>query len=215
MTAIALLKGSSVGLTNIGDEQDYELLLEWRLHLSGTAGGIPSSGSKSHPTLADIKNYAQQPGVSILMIRTHDGRAIGFVNWQQLAYPGSIEMGCMIGDDSLWGAGYAMEAVLLVMGYQFHEKNAHRIQFTAAAFNKPMVQMLCSGVVRIEGVLRDYFFLDGAYHDMISASILRDEYYAMTRTANMSPTDIVPAADKDEARLLLAKYLADNPITIS
>lgn len=214
MNAIVLLQGSSVALTSV-EEPDYELLLRWRLQLSTTPGGISASGTKSHPTPADIRNYIQQPGVSLLIIRTLEGRPVGFVNWRELAYPGSVEMGCMIGDDALWGAGYAMEAVILVMDYQFHEKNAHRIQFSAAAFNKPMVRLLCSGVVRIEGILRDYFFLDGDYHDLVCASILRDEYYEMTSAANMTPTDVVPSADKDEARQLLAKYLADHPIAIS
>lgn len=211
MASVAFLKGSSVALTAVGDEDDYNLLLQW----SATAAGVYASGAKPNLTLAEMKAYVQQPDTRILIIRTNEGRPIGCLNWKGLAYEGSIEMGCMIGDDTLWGAGYGMEALILVMDYQFHERNVHRIQFLSAAFNKPVIRMLCSGFAHIDGILRDYFFLDGDYHDAVIASILRDEYYSMLRSTNMSPTDAVSDADKDQARSILAKHLADHPITIS
>ena len=55
--------------------------------------------------------------------------------------------------------------------------------------------------------MRDYYFLDGAYHDAVIGSILRDEYYAMTR-----PAENVPRADVKEARRILGEYLEKNPI---
>ena len=75
--------------------------------------------------------------------------------------------------------------------------------------------MLCSGWVHVDGILRDYYFLDGTYHDAVAASILRDEYYNLRNSVRMAPADIVPREEKEKARELLAKYLTDNPITVS
>lgn len=210
----ALFQGSAVSLTATANEQDYDLLLQWRLQLS-MIPGFTATGARQGLTLADIKAYTQQPNVDIFIIRTRDGNPIGFVDSRELAYSGSVEIGCMISEDLLQGGGYAMEAIMLLMDYQFHEMNAHRIQFFTAAFNKPVVSMMCSGFVHVDGILRDYFFLDGAYHDAVTASILRDEYYTMLNSAGMSPSNFVPQAEKEEARQMLAKYLADNPITVS
>ncbi len=214
MVSTDLFRGSSVTLRSTWGEQDCEFLLQWRMQLS-MIPGFTASGGRRGLTLTDIKAYVQQPGVDIFIIQTHDGNPIGFIDSRELAYSGSVEIGCMISEDSLHGAGYAMEAVMLIMEYQFHEMNAHRIQFYTAAFNKPVVSMLCNGWVRVEGVLRDYYFLDGSYHDLVAASILRDEYYSMLNSVRISPSDLVSPADKEQARQLLAKYLADHPITIS
>jgi RimJ/RimL family protein N-acetyltransferase len=214
MVSTELFHGSSVTLKSSWSDADCELLLQWRMQLS-MIPGFTASGGRQGLTLADIKAYVQRPNVNIFLIQALDGDVLGFIDSRELAYPGSVEVGCMVSESSLHGAGYAMEAIMLIMDYQFHEMNSHRIQFFTAAFNKPVVSMLCSGWVHVDGVMRDYYFLDGHYHDAVVASILRDEYYTMLNSVRMAPADLVPRADKEQARELLAKYLTDNPITVS
>lgn len=214
MVSTDIFRGSSVTLRSSWGDRDCELLLQWRMQLS-MIPGFTASGARKGLTLADIKGYIQQPNVNIFIIQTHDDNAIGFIDSRELAYSGSVEIGCMINENSLHGAGYAMEAVMLILDYQFHEMNAHRIQFFTAAFNRPVVAMLCSGWVHVDGILRDYYFLDGTYHDAVAASILRDEYYNLRNSVRMAPADIVPREEKEKARELLAKYLTHNPITVS
>jgi RimJ/RimL family protein N-acetyltransferase len=214
MVSTDLFHGSSVTLKSSWSDKDCELLLQWRIQLA-MVPGFTASGARQGLTLADIKAYVQRPNVNIFLIQINDGNVIGFIDSRELAYSGSVEIGCMISEDSLHGAGYAMEALMLIMDYQFHEMNAHRIQFFTAAFNKPVVSMLCSGFVHVDGVMRDYYFLDGTYHDAVVASILRDEYYSLLDSVRMTPANLVPREDKEQARELLAKYLSDNPITVS
>jgi hypothetical protein len=102
---------------------------------------------------------------------------------------------------------------MLLLDYLFHERNAHRVQATTALFNKHSMSVLTRGEFVLEGVLRRYYYLDGEYHDATVWSMLREEYYAIAarmqqKNPELTVTDLVPAADKAEARRLLADYLA-------
>jgi hypothetical protein len=54
---------------------------------------------------------------------------------------------------------------------------------------------------------KDYYFVDGQYHDALIGSILRNEYYAVRE-----PSAIIPAEDKEAARRIAAEFLEKNPI---
>jgi diamine N-acetyltransferase len=143
------------------------------------------------------------------MVRDRDGKSIGAVTSRQGQYAASFEIGTMIGDDARWQMGFGIESVLAIVGHLFDTKHAHRVEFICGVFNKPAIQACCSGLIQIEGVLRDYYYFDGAYHDAVIASILREEYYSM-----ISPRETVPKAERDESRRILDEYLGMNPIAL-
>jgi hypothetical protein len=109
----------------------------------------------------------------------------------------------------LWGSGYGTIAMSDLLEFLFHSKNAHRVQITAAAYNKTMMKIFRSGFIRIEGILRDYYFFDGEYQDAVIGSILRDEYYKLLRGTDI---DLVARAEKDEAYRILRQCLTEHPI---
>jgi hypothetical protein len=78
-----------------------------------------------------------------------------------------------------------------------------------------MVEFFCSGLLRLEGVLRDYYFLDGEYHDAVIGSLLRDEYYALVDAYQIVPPNTISEGEKEQARKLLLEHLALHPIKIS
>jgi RimJ/RimL family protein N-acetyltransferase len=202
------VKGQSVELVPFADDEDFALLAEWSASPAASYG----QGAPRFRTLDEVKASVGKPGSGNLLVRTMDGRKIGMVEWQQQAYTNSFTVGVIIGDPSLWGQGYGFESVSMLVEMLFHAFNAHRVQMATGLFNRSMVEILTRGFIRVEGVLRDYFFLDGEYHDMLIGSILRREYYAMRESGSLGPTDVIPATDKQEARQLLEKYLADHPI---
>jgi RimJ/RimL family protein N-acetyltransferase len=204
------MKGNAVSLTPISGDRDYELLSEW----TSSASWLRASGARHYLTPQQAREMVQNPGMKWLMVRTHDGRAIGTVNWQALEYQQCFTVGSLIGDEMLWGAGYGMESIMLVAQYLFHAQNAHKIQFTIGAFNKAMVELFCQGPIQIEGILRDHYFMDNAYHDAIIGSMLRDEYYALLDKLELPVSDAIPESEKTEARKIIQEHLAVNPITL-
>ncbi|WP_018221346.1 GNAT family N-acetyltransferase [Salinispora pacifica] len=204
------MKGELVRLVALDGEEDYGLLAVW----SGSLMSSYSSGTQNPMTADQMRATLDGRASSYLMIRKlDDDRPIGMVNWETLAHPQSYTVGVAISDADLWGGGYGMDSMLVLLEYLFHTKNAHRVHIQAGVFNKQMMQLLTSGVIVVEGVLRDYYYLDGEYHDSVIGSILRDEYYRMMPTIGY-PRDAVAAQEKREARELLAAHLTKHPVAL-
>lgn len=186
-------------------EEDYALLAQW----SSSNTWVYTSGIQRHVGAAEVKAFLDRVDDTFLMVCTADGQAIGMVSWKPTGTgtPGGYVVGAMIGDPDMWDAGFGLEATILLVGMLFDSKNAHRVEFTCGMFNRRMVEIFCSGLVTVEGILRDYYFVDGAYHDALIGSILRDEYYAQRE-----PSEIVPAKDKEAAQRIIADFLDKNPI---
>lgn len=194
----------SVALGAVGD-RDYQLLSQW----AAATPFVYAGGARRYIGADDFKNLIESSRDNFLMVRTREQRAIGAVSYRTGMYRNSFEIGAMIGDTTLWQGGFGLEAVIALFSMLFDSEHAHRIEFICGVFNKPAVQACCSGLIHIEGVLRDYYYFDGTYHDAIIGSILRDEYYSMVR-----PTESVPRAEIVEAHQILQQYLARNPIIL-
>lgn len=184
-------------------EEDYALLAQW----TSSNTWVYASGIQSHASAAELKAFLDRVDDEFLMVCTSDGQAIGMVSWKPTHTPGNYTVGTMIGDADMWGVGFGLEATILLVGMLFDSKNAHRVTFTCGVFNRRAVENFCSGLITVEGILRDYYFVDGTYHDALIGSILRDEYYAQ-----QEPSEIVPAKDKDAAQRIVADFLEKNPI---
>jgi diamine N-acetyltransferase len=184
-------------------EEDYALLAQW----ASADTWVYASGIQRHVSVAELKALRARADDTLLMVCTADGQAIGIVSWKPTGTPGRYVVGTMIGDPEIWDAGFGLEATILLVGMLFDSKNAHRVEFTCGVFNRRIVEIICSGLVTIEGILRDYYFVDGAYHDALIGSILKDEYYAQRE-----PSEIVPAKDKEAAQRIVADFLEKNPI---
>jgi RimJ/RimL family protein N-acetyltransferase len=186
-------------------DRDFELLSQW----ASSKSWVYAGGSRQFLSPDAFRKLIESGRDNFLMVIDRDGRSIGAVTSRTGQYPASFEIGTMIGDAARWQIGFGIEAVLAIVGQLFDTRHAHRVEFICGVFNKPAIQACCSGLIQIEGVLRDYYYFDGAYHDAVIGSILREEYYSMVR-----PGETVPKAEKDEARHILDEYLRTNPIVL-
>jgi diamine N-acetyltransferase len=184
---------------------DYELMSRWTESKSWVYAG----GSRQYLSADALRRLLESGRDNFLMVRDRDGRPIGAVSWHGGQYAASFEIGTMIGDTGRWQMGFGVEAVFALMALLFDTKHAHRVEFICGVFNKPAIQACCSGLLQIEGILRDYYYFDGTYHDAIIGSILREEYYAL-----IGPGQTVAQAEIDESRHILDDYLAKNPIAL-
>jgi len=76
--------------------------------------------------------------------------------------------------------GYCSEAVRVVIDYAFKKINIHKMQVCHKENN-----MASKGVIEkcgftYEGMMRDYFFIDGGYVSRLSYSMLRSEWEKQT-----------------------------------
>ncbi|USG66590.1 GNAT family N-acetyltransferase [Brevibacillus ruminantium] len=195
------MRGNFVALQPLEDE-DYKLFSQW---VCPSKVSALARGAQDFVTEEEIRKDIVQGNTRYATVVTHEGKKIGFVSWQPLKYEGSYMLGGVIGDPNLWDMGYGAEASLLLMDYLFHSKNAHKIQFINGLYNLRSVRFLLKNKVTIEGILRDYIFLDGEYHDAVISSILRHEYYEYSE-----PGDMIPKSEKQQIREELYAYLQEH-----
>jgi RimJ/RimL family protein N-acetyltransferase len=84
--------------------------------------------------------------------------------------------GMVIGEKDYWSKGYGTEATRLLIDYGFQQLNLHRISSAAFAFNGRSIGLHKKVGFREEGRLREAFFKNGQYHDLMLFGILREEW---------------------------------------
>ncbi|MEV0386655.1 GNAT family protein [Nonomuraea sp. NPDC050643] len=203
------MKGNIVSLEPCGIG-DYERLAKW---LTAESSWYAAGRPKVH-SAEDMRNEDQHGENHFMMVVENVGRRrVGTVTWKQnLQYEGSYHIGTGIGDKELFNQGYGAEAIVLLLSYLFHGRNAHRVDFIFGVYNKNVLPIITQWGVTVEGILRDYFYLDGEYHDAAMCSVLRDEFYRFADLAGFQSTlDAISAEDKQVAREMMRVHLEKLP----
>lgn len=190
------MEGTLVRLVPVEDA-DYPLIAKWlKPSLPATMG---AGGTTDYRPVESVRDFMSK--LPLAMIETKDGRKVGLVQWRVISHDRNYELGAVVGDPELWDSGCGAEASLLALDYLFRFKDAHRVQFTAGLYNRRVLTFLFKTGVVIEGILRDYFYFDGRYHDAVVASILRPEYDRALAELDGLPAvpEMVPAAERELA----------------
>lgn len=203
------MKGRRVSLDRPSDA-DYELIADWLGPASQAA--VMTADAGEYVTPDDLKKLNASGQIRQFAVRTHDGTTVGTVNYRQQGAMGNYAIGGAIGDPELWAHGLGVEAFDLLIDHLFHARNAHRMTFTTALYNKGVLRMVTKAGFVLEGILRDHHYLDGAYHHAAIWSLLRHEYYESVasqekRDPAYTRPDVIPQADKEQALSLMRRHL--------
>ncbi len=90
----------------------------------------------------------------------------------------SCEIGIAIGAKEHWGKGYGPAAFALLLEFCFGELNLHRVWLRVYDFNQRGIKAYQKLGFKEEGRLREAFYREGAYHDVIFMSLLKREWQA-------------------------------------
>ncbi len=74
--------------------------------------------------------------------------------------------------------GYATEATKSVIAYGFNMMNLHKVQICTKTINTPSKRVIEKCGFVYEGILRDYFYMNGEYVGRLYFSMLRNEFEA-------------------------------------
>ncbi|GAA2804807.1 GNAT family N-acetyltransferase [Crossiella cryophila] len=189
---------------------DYVTVSDWLRPMALTSALTSDANEQITPEAIRAVNESGQ--VRYFMVVTAAGDRVGVVNYRRSGGHGAYTIGGAIGDPARWNSGVGGEGLGLLVDHLFHQLNAHRVEFSTASYNKHTMSLLTKGGFVLEGILRDYHFLDGEYHDRTVWSLLREEFEAGARelSEQMPVVDLVPAKEKQRAKELLAKYLANQ-----
>lgn len=110
-------------------------------------------------------------------IETLDGRMIGTAGIHKIWWPSrNGRVGLVIGRKDLQGKGLAQEALDRLCSVAFEDLALHKLWLVHYRTNTRMRHIAGKLGFVEEGILRDEYFHQGAYHDMVRHSLLEGEY---------------------------------------
>jgi RimJ/RimL family protein N-acetyltransferase len=109
-------------------------------------------------------------------IETKKGQHIGNINlFKAQPEEQKCELGIMIGEKTHWSKGYGTDALRTLVRFAFDEMNLQRVELTVYDFNeRGQAAYRKAGFVE-EGRRREAIYTEGAYHDLIVMSVLKEE----------------------------------------
>ena len=116
--------------------------------------------------------------VLVIEVKTEEGwRPIGNTSFMKVDWVSRhAEIGIFIGEKDCWSKGYGREAMKLMLRHGFATMNLNRIYLHVYDYNVRGIKAYeHAGFVR-EGVLRQEVYREGAYHDVLVMSVLRNEW---------------------------------------
>jgi RimJ/RimL family protein N-acetyltransferase len=116
----------------------------------------------------------------VIALREPEGLCIGTIGCHKIDWRNrNAELGIVVGRKEYQSKGYGTEATWLLLGFCFDELNLHRVYLQVFDFNQRAVRSyLKCGFVE-EGRLRQAFFRDGHYHDIVVMGLLAAEFQAL------------------------------------
>jgi RimJ/RimL family protein N-acetyltransferase len=103
--------------------------------------------------------------------RTHIGNAsIHDIEWVSR----TAAFGLFIGEPSAWNRGFGSDAIRTLVRFAFDEMNLRKLRINVFEYNERAKHVLeTQGFVQ-EGRLRQEFYREGSYHDIVILSAFRD-----------------------------------------
>ena len=171
-----ILVGQSVTLRPVG-QADLDDLRQWY-----NAPETFRYMGRDDPSTADAQaewhqvTRADPTSMVWAVTRTTDATLIGSFTLRNLGDPARRgELGVLLG---VLGSGFGSDAVRTVLAYAFGTQDLQCISLEVRGDNRRAITAYMRAGFRPEGILRRRLRKAGAYHDLYSMSILREEFDA-------------------------------------
>ena len=124
-------------------------------------------------------HYNDQNALRFVIDTEEDGKigifALTDIDWKNRR----ATIGVKIASKENRSKGYGTDALMAIMRYVFDELGFHRLDANRLAMNQTSAHMLAKCGFVEEGIKREYIYKGGKYRDLVTASILADEYYEL------------------------------------
>jgi ribosomal-protein-alanine N-acetyltransferase len=121
--------------------------------------------------------YERGEQVNFAVVLRHGNQLIGSIGLRLSQLHARAELGYWIGRP-LWNRGYCTEAARVVVDYGFRDLGLHRIHATYMTRNPASGRVMQKIGMLYEGRLRQHVCKWGAFEDMDTYGLLRDEWGA-------------------------------------
>jgi len=131
-------------------------------------------------TTESLTNVINRPAASTLFFAIADKATLEYRGGIDLTDIDSTDrnavMSLVIGQAADRGRGYASEAIQLLLSHAFGPLGLHKVSLNVNSRNLAAHRCYLKNGFRDEGRIRDHWFIDGEYCDLIPMGILASEY---------------------------------------
>lgn len=173
------LEGKSIFLGPLSGKEKLEGYVSWMNNQETTlfmgSGRFPMNEE-------EIKEYIDsysksKDGMILGIFLKSTSRHIGNVTLHLIDWRNrNAEIGVLIGDKKSRGREYATEAIRLVSGHAFGKLNLHKLYTGMIKGNEASKRAFEKVGFKVEGILREHFYLNSKYLDCYRMGLLRSEY---------------------------------------
>jgi [ribosomal protein S5]-alanine N-acetyltransferase len=171
-----MLTGKLVMLAPLGVDEVTDDYVSW-FNDPETFRYLGSKFGQTHASIRDYIKQVQAPNLMARIIRREDMKHVGNLALQDFdPVNRRMELGIVIGAADARGKGLGREACSLVIQHAFDHLNVHKITAGTVIDNAAMTKVFTELGFAIEGTLREHYYLEGGYKDMLRFGLLQREF---------------------------------------
>jgi RimJ/RimL family protein N-acetyltransferase len=175
-----MLKGKNITLRPL-KISDWKKTIQWRNDIGiknlALMHPFPITEMVEKQWFEDIlKNKSDK--IIYFAISINPDKPIGFVSLNNINYiNGNCYLGIVIGEKEAQGKGFGVDAMNTIIDYTFNTLNLIKISVEVVSINEPALKLYKKLGFVEEGILRDQFFIDGAFLDVRIMSLFRNSIH--------------------------------------
>ncbi len=110
-----------------------------------------------------------------------DGRYLGQVGIHQIFWRSRVgRLSAIIGNKAEWGKGYGSAAIASLLDVAFGAEQLHKVWLMVFSTNQRSLRTYARLGFQVEGTLRQEYFHEETWHDMVRMSLLGSEWPTAT-----------------------------------
>ena len=173
------LEGRNIFLGPLSKEDNLEDYMKW---LNDQETTLFMGSGKSLVSMDELKIYIDnynnsKAGMLLGIFLKKTSKHLGNITLHQIDWKDRYaEIGIIIGDKNSRGKGYATEAIGLIVKHAFNKLNLRKLYTGMVKGNEASKRAFEKIGFKVEGVLREHFYLNGKYLDCYRMGFLKSEY---------------------------------------
>lgn len=111
------------------------------------------------------------------VLAADDGRYLGQIGIHQIFWRSRVgRLSLVIASKDEWGKGFGSAAIARILDVAFRDETLHKVWLMVFRTNERSRRTYERAGFAVEGTLREEYFHDGAWHDMVRMSMLTYEW---------------------------------------
>lgn len=164
------------------EPSDFEQTYQWRNDMSiveSTCGTIRFVSKEIERNWVATKSTSNNRDIYLAICSNETNAMIGYISINDIDYINRkcVFGGIVIGKENETGFAAYIESVQLILSYVFDQLNMNRISESCLSSHKTSIAQSEAFYFEREGLERESIYKNGKYHDVITFSLLRKDYY--------------------------------------